>query len=125
MRRILAPALGLVLAAVALASPAPASNSAALRTVFFSFPYGIQGNGNTFSAQASGKTKIIEVTVRPKNTNKTEVIIRGQLWVVSRGTTRRFKTNRLLGIGPKLTAYVLRCPAEGRPKTYGSVSYKK
>jgi hypothetical protein len=119
--------LGLVLSTLALATPAPASTSgsAALRTTFLSFPYGIIGNGSTLPAQAPGKTKIIEVTVRPKNTNSTEVLIQGQLWVVARGQTRRFKTNKLLGIGPRITRFTLRCPFEGQAKTFGGVSFKK
>ena len=128
MRRVFVPILGLVLSAAALsatASTASSSNSAALRTTFHAFPYGITGSGSTFPVQAPGKTKIIEVTVRPKNTNATEVIIRNTAWKVSRGQTRRFKTNKLLGISPKITRFVLRVPFEGIPKTFGNVSFKK
>jgi hypothetical protein len=106
------------------ANTAEASSNSAIRTIFWSVPYAIRVPGSTFPMSAPSKTLIIEVTCAQKTRSESIVGIRGAEWIVFKGQTRRFKTNKLLGVKPRLTYFYLKLSIEGR-RTAGSVNFKR
>ena len=111
------------LLAFGLVTPLTLMTASTARAQAIPCSYAIIGGGNTFPMQAPGKAKIIEITCKKNARSKTEVIIRGRVWVVGKGQTRRFKTNKRLGILPKITRFTLRCPGEG-VRTRGKFFFK-